>query len=259
MEINACTDYNHKGEYTMITVYGRPTTLKTLKRIKTVTPPNAGKRWRPIKHAALVETILDEVHTRGWQVTKELYTTANDGAVMAGALLLDKVGNLKVPTGMDLALGFLNNNDRRRALQLTVGANVTCCTNGLCTGTILLNRVHDYTVDLIGEIEEAIDKYAEAAAAVPKVVTALKQTTLSQEQASEILMEAGRQGLTGWANIGRVDKEYRNPTFAEHGTNTAWALLNAFTYAGRGNIHPTNQMVVYNKFRALLPGGADLN
>jgi len=237
----------------MITVCDAGVTLEELRAIEPVAPVGAGRRWRAIQHGELVDTIKDEVATRGWRVTKELYSTARGGADMAGALLLDGVRGVPTLPGMGLALGFIHSNARRRALKLTVGANVMCCNNGLCTGGTILNRVHDHTVDLVDEIEAAVDRCVVQAEGLPEVVRGLRERGLAAGEASEILMETGRRGLVGWAAVGRVDREYRNPTFGEHGKDTSWALLNAFTYAARPNIAATRQMDVYNEFRQLLP------
>lgn len=244
----------------MITVFGAGIGLDELREVETYTPENAGKRWRPIPHGELVDTIKDEVLTRGWRIEKELFTLSKDTADMAGALLLNRVKGVEdVPEGMSLALGFLNSNARRKALKVTVGASIACCLNGMCTGSILLSRLHDHTVDLVAEVDTALDKYAAAAARIPAAVTVMREQPITSDMAAGILMEAGRRELVGWSAIGRVDQEFRNPTFAEHGKGTAWALLNAFTYAARKNINPAKQMEVYNTFRTLLPGGAELN
>jgi hypothetical protein len=241
-------------EKMMITVIGKRTTLDLLRGIEPVTPENAGRRWKPVQHGELVDTIKDEIALRGWVVEEELFATAHEEATMVGAFLLGNVQDVPdVPMGMQLALGFVNDNDRRKALRLTVGASVLCCANGLCTGSIVLNRVHDHTVDLIDEIEDAIGRYAIEAAGVTNVVRGLRERELSPAEASEVLMQAGRARLVGWTAIGRVDAEYRHPTFVEHGLNNSWALLNAFTYTARRNITPTCQMEAYDAFRKLLP------
>ena len=237
----------------MITVYGHGVSLEQLREIEPVTPEGAGRRWQPIPHGELVDTIKDEVLTRGWRVREELFSTARDGADMAGALLIEGVRGVPEVPGLTLALGFIHSNARRKALQLTVGASVACCTNGICTGTILLNRVHDRTVDLPTEVEAAVDRYVAGAKVIPAVVRELRERPITTAEASEVLMEAGRRRLVGWAAIGRVDREYRRPTFAEHGRDTSWALLNAFTYAARPNIAATRQMATYDEFRRLLP------
>lgn len=237
----------------MITVFGSGVTLEQLHAIEPIRPEDAGRRWKPIPHGELVDTIKDEVLTRGWAIEEERYTTARRGADMAGALLLGGVDALAAGTEMRLALGFLHSNARRKALVLTVGAEVRCCTNGLCTGRIIMSRVHDHTINLIDEVEAAVDRYTTAVREVPSVVAALRGCEITRDQASGILMEAGRRKLIGWAAVGRVDREYRNPTFGEHGRDNAWALLNAFTYAARPNIAPTRQMEVYDAFRRMLP------
>lgn len=237
----------------MITVIGKKISLGDLRGVTPTTPANAGRRWAAIPHAELVDTIKDECLTRNWRVKEELFTLTNEGADMAGALLLEGVRGVTVPTGQTLALGFLNNNSRRKALKITVGTSVMCCNNGMCSGDILLRRVHDQTVDLPDEVDVALDRYVEAAGGLALGVARLREQDLSPAQASDILLEAGRRGLVGWATVGRVDAEYRKPTFAEHGQHNSWALLQAFTYAARPNINPIKQMEVYNAFRQLLP------
>lgn len=236
----------------MITVCGASVSLKALHNIKPVTPANAGRRWRPIEHGLLVDAIKQDVEGRGWKILDEKYSTARDGADMAGALLLGGVGTIAMPQGITLALGFLHSNARRAALSITVGASVTCCTNGLCTGNIILNRVHDRTVSLDTEINMAINQYVANVQHIPALVAELRKSTLTPGKAADILLQAGRRRLVGWAAIGRVDAEYRKPTFQEHGTGTAWALLNAFTYAARRNIAPTRQMAAYKEFFDIL-------
>ena len=237
----------------MITVIRRGMALEKVLKIEPVEPPNAGRRWKPVRHGDLINTIKGSVKDRGWAVAEERYAVAREGADMVGALMFRNVGGLKNLPGMQFAIGFLNSNARRKALKLTVGAHIACCSNGMCTGTILLNRVHDHTVKLEGQINAALDRYEDNARSIPEMVEALRGRRLADEEASHYILEAGRRGLIGWAAVGRVDREYRAPTFPEHGTGTSWALLNAFTYAARPNIAPTRQMEAYNEFRLLLP------
>ena len=134
-----------------------------------------------------------------------------------------------------------------------------CMARRMCTGSILMNRVHDHTVDLTQEVDTALDRYVVEAAGLMDDVKALRECELSPAAASEILLQAARTRLVGWAAIGRVDAEYRRPTFAEHGRDNSWALLNAFTYAARRNINPIRQMEAYDAFRAMLPTVTGLN
>ena len=237
----------------MITVYGANTTRADLAKVELQTPANAGSRWTPIPHRELTDTILDECHMRGWQVKEERYALGRHGADLAGALLLEGVKGVEVPTGQTLALGFLHSNARRRALQITVGSSVAVCNNGMCSGQLLMQHKHDGTFDLCDEVDAALDNYATHANTLADGVRALQRAELSPDMAGNILLTAGRKKLVCWSAIGKVDAEYRKPTFADHGKDNSWALLQAFTYAARKNINPTQQMQTYNAFRQLLP------
>lgn len=236
----------------MITVCGRKITIKEVRAIEPVTPPHAGRRWAPVRHGHLVDAIVAEVEMRGWGVTDMRFGLGRDGADLAGAFMLNNVTGVVVPAGAELSLGFINSNSRRYALHLTVGANIMCCTNGLCTDSILVNRMHDHTVSLEDELRAAMNEYTPEAMKVQGLVDRLRGRTLVRGEAAEFLLEAGRRRLLGWAAIGRIDAEYLRPRFAEHGKGTAWALLNAFTYIGRTHVHPTRQMATYDTFRDII-------
>lgn len=242
----------------MITVYGdNGLTLDGLRDISPVRPDKAGGRWQPVKHSDVADNVLDECLMRGWEVTDQKYSTSRKGADCAGAFGLRIKGSdgasLAMPEGTELALGFLNSNARRSALRVTLGASVACCTNGMCSGQLMLRQRHDGSFDLADSISDALDAYAAEAEALPYGIAALKETELSPATANEILMQAGRAKLVGWSAIGKVDEEYRKPTFAEHGKGTAWALLQAFTYAARANISPVRQMDTFRTFQGMLP------
>jgi len=190
--------------------------------------------------------------TRGWKIEDAKFSTAREGADAVGAIMV-RGDNLPNIEGSTLAIGFQNSNARRKALQITVGTEIMCCTNGMCTGEILLNRMHDHSINLFDELELAVDAWGASVDEIPASIERLKEYELTDEQAAELLMRAGREGLLCWSGIGRLHKEYRKPTFGEHGKGTSWAMLNAFTYAGRKNIAPVNQMNVYNRFQSYLP------
>jgi len=239
----------------MITVYGANTSLADLNRIPLQRPAKAGAYWQGIPHGALASALVDEIGTRGWVIKGQRFAVSKDKADLAGAFTLDIKG-LDAPEGQELSLGFLTSNMMRRSLLLVVGTNVVVCNNGMATGEIVMQRKHTHGFQLFGEIEAALDQYVAKARGINEVVEDLRNNKLRPAQADEILMEAGRNRLMPWSRIGAVDKEYRNPTFAEHGRDTSWALLNAFTHTVKRN-PPIEQMNQMNRFRALLPNARD--
>jgi hypothetical protein len=235
----------------MITVFGANTTLEDLQRIPLVRPPKAGAYWQGVPHGALVNTLSDEIRSRGWTITDQKFSLSKDKGDLVGAFGL-KIKGVDAPEGQSLSLGFITSNMMRVSLKLLVGTNVAVCSNGMATGEIVMQRKHTHGFNMIQEIEYSLDQYIPRAHKINHIVEGLQETVLSSTRSDEILMEAGRNRLMPWSRIGAVDKEYRNPTFAEHGKDTSWALLNAFTHTVKRN-PPLQQMEQMNRFRELLP------
>lgn len=236
----------------MITVYGSNVkNVDQLKGINMERPKRAGAYWQGIPHHDLTSALIDEVNSRGWKITEQAYAVSKDKADLAGAFTLEVKG-LEAPEGQSLSLGFLTSNAMRRSLKMVVGTKVACCNNGMATGEIVLHKKHTSGFNLFKEIEEACDAYLIKAATIADTVKSLREQEIGEDDVDSILMEAGRSKLMPWSRIGAVDAEYRKPTYAEHGTGTSWALLNAFTHTVKRN-PPQQQMEQMNRFRAMLP------
>jgi hypothetical protein len=235
----------------MITVYGANIQLPELRRVQLKTPSFAGKWWRGIQHGELVDTLLERIGKRGWTPGDMQFSLGSDGADLAGAIDLDAPG-LAPPDGTRLGLGLMTSNAQHHSLRLYVGATVMVCHNGMATGEIVLCHKHTINFRLKEEIDFALEDYEFHAGRMNQMTERLKQRELSPTEAEHSLMEAGRNGLMAWSRIGAVDREYRKPRFAEIGTGTSWALLNAFTYVSKRS-SPMRQLENINRFRELLP------
>ena len=235
----------------MITVFGANTTLEDLQRIPLERPPKAGAYWEGVPHGALVNTLSDEIRSRGWNITDQKFSLSKDKGDLVGAFGLEIKG-VDAPEGQTLSLGFTTSNMMRMSLKLLVGTQVTVCLNGMATGEIVMQRKHTHGFNMFQEIESSLDQYIPRAQKINHIVKSFQECEISDKVTDRILMEAGRSRLMPWSRIGAVDKEYRKPTFAEHGKGTSWALLNAFTHTVKRN-PPLQQMDQMNKFRELLP------
>jgi len=237
----------------MISVLGKNITLEELHAVELKRPDFAGQRWQGFQHGELVDIIVDEINSRKWKVNEMKFTLSEDQADLAGAFDISIPALPSIP-GQEYSLGFLTSNAQRRALKMVVGTKVLCCTNGMATGEIVLNLKHTHTNEdiLCDAIGGAASRYLEKAREIPAMIERLRQRELPQAQASDLLMQAGHAKLLPWARIGKVDEEFRHPTFAEHGKNTSWSLLNAFTYVVKEQ-NPLSQMDRMNRFREMLP------
>ncbi len=240
----------------MITVYGENRTIEEVRRIPLETPVNAGRVWKGIPHGDLVDTLTRDMDGRGWNIGESRFSVNKDGADLVGAFDLT-IPNVDSPEGTQFALGLRSDNARHHALRLYVGATVTICSNGMATGQIVLTRRHTSRFRLVEAVEYALDDYMMAARSMGSVVDGWKECELSQPRYEHILLEAGREGYIAWSKLGDVDREYRKPRFAEIGTGTSWALLNAFTWVLKGT-SPRLQMDRINGFRQMLPTNGDV-
>ena len=235
----------------MITVFGANVSDQDLNSIPLERPQKAGNYWEGIQHGTLVHAFKDEIRSRGWNITEQRFSLSKDKADLAGAFSLEIEG-VDPPEGQTLSIGFITSNAMRIATKVLVGANVMVCRNGMATGEIVMQKKHTHGFNLFQEIENSLDQYIPKAQKINHIVTSLRETELSATNADRVLMQAGRNRLMPWSRIGAVDKEYRNPTFAEHGKGTSWALLQAFTHTVKRN-PPMQQMEQMNSFRELLP------
>ena len=235
----------------MITVYGSNANADQLRAIPLETPDNAGRYWQGIQHGRLVDVLSMQIRNRGWEITESRFSLSKDQYDLAGAFKM-RLPGVDTPEGMDLSLGFVTSNALRKSLKMVVGAVVQVCNNGMATGEIVMQKKHTKQFSLSDEITKSLDEYEIKSRTLNETVRSLKERELSQVESDQILMEAGRQHLMPFSRIGKVDQEYHNPTFAEHGRNTSYALLNAFTYIVKKNpVHA--QMDQMNRFRELLP------
>jgi hypothetical protein len=213
----------------MITVYGANTTLDELREIPVVRPDNAGQHWRGIQHGELVDTILDEVALRGWDVGEQQYSVHRDGADLVGAVDILPGGDIEAPPGVGFGLGFMTSNARRRALKLYVGGRVFVCNNGMASGTIVCRKKHSLHTDLTGEIERSLDRYADEASKLTTMVACMRETHVDSGTVSDLLAEAGERDMMPKKYLWDVSREFYRPSHPEHGEGTVWTLTNAFT------------------------------
>lgn len=226
-------------------------TLAQVQQVKLERPKHAKSFWQGIEHKVLIDAVEDECRTRGWKIEGCQFSLSPDKHDLAGAFRLN-VGDVKLPEGQGLELGFLTSNAMRRRLKLVVGTRVFVCNNGMVSGDLVLCNKHTSGFDLFGALEGAMDLYHERALELPKKIRALQQRELAPVEVEHLLVETGRQEIMPWSRIGQVDEEYRNPTFGDHAVKTSWGLLNAFTHIVK-KCPPLGQMDQINSFRELLP------
>lgn len=239
----------------MISVCGQHITREDLHKVPLVRPANAGTHWRGVQHGEFVDALLAQIQARGWQVDHMAFALAREGADIAGAFDIDLGGGLAAPDGLHYSLGFVGSNARRKAWRVVAGARVLVCNNGLVTGQVVLNKKHTVRTDLDLEFDRALDAFEVAAHGTTSLVATLRERRVDTQEATMLLDAAKDAGLMPKSRLWDVLLEYVVPSYREHGTGTAWTLLNAFTHVVKQN-PPVEQMGQIDGFRRLLLGQA---
>ena len=235
----------------MINAHHKNASIEEVRAVELRRPPRAGRMWRGIPHAQLLDVLQAEFDSRAWEVTSRAFSLIRFGADLVGGLGL-RLPKVTAPAGLELAMGFFASNSMARSLQIYAGATVTICHNGLATGELLLARRHTIAVDLEKEIREALDHYTVASRQLGKIEAALRGRELAAAEAEHLLCESGRRGLMPWSRVGEVDEVFRAPPHPEYGRGTSWCLLQAFTQIAQRN-PPGDQLWQINGFREMLP------
>jgi len=236
----------------MITVYGANKTRSDLHDIDLPIRPEA-PRWVGIQHGQLADSLEHVLGARGIEISLEKWSTSRDNQTLVGGV------DLRVPAsfgiseidGVQYSLGVRHSNNGLHALSFMAGGKIAICLNGIATGEIILNRKHTKGVDIHEVLNRGITNYLEKIRGLSVHINDMKQRTVTQSRADNMLMHAGRARLLPWSGIGKVEKEYRNPRHDEFKHGTQWGLYNAFTEIAK-KINPVKQLHAINGFRQIV-------
>ena len=236
----------------MITVLGKRVTMAELEQMPVIRPEKAGSRWMGIPHYSLAATLQRCLSRRGIGVKQEVWALDASGQSLAGGLEVEFPASLGMPelTGMSYSLGVRHANNLRHPLTFAVGTRIMVCSNGVVSGTWVLCRKHTTGLDLEAEIEGGVTRFLMEARQVRDCITLMRGRELSQPQADNLLMEAGRQRLLPWSGIGKAQDEYTHPAFPDFSERTFYSLYNAFNSVVKG-ISPQRQFHALNRFREI--------
>lgn len=230
--------------------------LRDLKKIKPPRHDDAGAYWTPIDYGQLLDTLETEADRRGLLLPEPRIGLAHGGAEMAASYAV----GLKKPSvpGVELCIGVVTGNSRHRSTKFFAGAVVPSLACGYVHAEFKA-RKHakrvDGKLDLEAIVQQGLDEWKEAIANIPAEVAELKSRTLTDEEASALVMEAARLPARwyriAWGKVKLVDAHYRDPKHKEMRPRTAWSLLMAYSQVVKEE-NPVLQMGKLLRFKELL-------
>jgi len=212
---------------------GQTTDLDTLQNMEVVRPERAGSKWVGIRHHDVVTGIRQQLDYQGIEVTDlKVSVSGDNNESLVGLYYLNPANPID---GQRYILGFRHSNDLRNPLTLSIGTSVIVCHNGVITGEHVMRRKHTKGLDLERELFEGIREVASRYERVSYVINAMRSESLVDPE--YFMVEGARKKMYPWSWIGKVDKEYSNPSEdnpeVEMYSRTPWALYNAVNYVAR--------------------------
>ena len=117
----------------------RGATLVSRDELTRYEPPEPEGRWKPVKHALIVDLMHEEWERRDIRVAKEEYAIQREGNYLFAALTTNGLDTGETAA----ASAFRHSNDTSEAMKMYAGVRVVICDNMVLSGDeIILNRKH---------------------------------------------------------------------------------------------------------------------
>jgi hypothetical protein len=211
----------------------RGATLVSRDELARYEPPAPEGRWKPVKHALIVDLMHEELERRDIRVAKEEYAIQRDGNYLFAALTTNWLDTGETAA----AIAFRHSNDKTEAMKMYAGVRVFICDNMALSGDeIILNRKHTTRLNVAAELTNAFDRYKDGALILQRNLEDLKARPLSLGDAQRKLFDIFYRRMLPTRMLVPVTDSYLS-----HDDRTDWGLLNACTLHAK-NLAPGPNM-----------------
>lgn len=209
--------------------------------IKTPLPLQT-RTYKPVAHEQLMDLTLEGIHHAGFELSREVYTSAKGGNVATAHYYIGNVSDKE----MKLQFMWQNSYDKTKKLDFAVGAVVLVCTNGMMSFRAMnaFRRKHMGEIQTLApqKIGEYIKYSVEVFTALQADRDQMKQVQVDRKTAAELI---GRmyieQEFIESTQLNIIKRELNKPTFDYNADGSMWELYNHTTFA-IGAIHPGRWM-----------------
>lgn len=196
--------------------------------------PEATKSYTPIPHNVIVELAQKQLSEIGFDFGVEAHAMTNNGNRYFGLVqLLD--GSEKEDDDYATVMGLRNSHDKSFPGAAAFGDSPFVCENLCFSGEVKFSRRHTTHImrDLPDLIALAINQTRLMKDNCAARYAHYKASKLTKMRADHTIIEMVRNGALNTTRVGRIVKEWDNPSH-DFGGRTAWRLLNAATQALKG-------------------------
>lgn len=236
---------------------GKSYDVLDLRSIYLKKPDNTGEYYQEIPHHDLFQKTLSEMTLNNLDFYDYSIALSPDQYDFHGTFLIRQSPTFFLPSDKhSIVIGVQNSNARRRRLEFAVGVYDQESKTSMYIHRIETNGKHTKEFDLDKEFQKAFDTIINTVRLLYNLIKCYTDMELTPLDTDTILMKAGRlpqrQLKMPWFRIGKVDKEFRRPSFSYYRRKTSWSLLHAFSLVAKED-PPTRQIDEILTFVELLP------
>ena len=189
-----------------------------------------GPRHVPVSHALILEKFHKICEKQGLMLFNERGALSKNGDKYM--YVADVVPEISSSNDYYLSVGFRSFNDESACFQMSCGADVLICSNGLQTSCIIPSRrKHTRTINelLDSKIEAGLEKFKLDSKETEDNIAFMKTVPYTDELLGKLIIALGRTKQIGNTNIMKILDEVDNPSYNDHKDMTAWRIMNACT------------------------------
>lgn len=200
--------------------------------------PQQTKTYKPISHEQLMDLTLNSIHSAGFELGTELYSSARSGQVANGRYTIKNVADKE----MELQIGWQNSYDRSMSLKFAIGTRILVCSNGSVSGDYgAFRKIHKGNVQEFtpAAITEYIKSAGDAFRRMQEERDAMKNIEITRKTKAELIgrMIIDEQFIQS-TQLNIIDRELNKPTHDYGAPDSLWELYNFTTFAMK-EIHPS--------------------
>lgn len=200
--------------------------------------PQQTKTYKPISHEQLMDLTLNSIHSAGFELGTELYSSAKNGNVANGRYTIKNIADNE----MELQIGWQNSYDKSLSLKFAIGTRILVCSNGCVSGDYgAFKKIHKGTIQEFtpSAITEYIKSAGEAFRRMQEEREAMKNIEITRKTKAELIgrMIIDEQFIQS-TQLNIIDRELNKPTHDYGAPDSLWELYNFTTFAMK-EIHPS--------------------
>jgi hypothetical protein len=206
-------------------------------------PPVGTSTWRPVAHAELVGTLVEQIGRMGLGIDREQYAVGKQGLALFGTLDLNN-GDGHHSRGM--ALGLRHSNDKALSIQIVGGARVFVCDNLALSGERIALQKHYRGLHLAGIIRAGLDRFLSGFRRFNAQVIEAEGHAITDDEAKVRLFDLRYQGVLPVSVFDEAASNYLRAEalgYEDSAPRTVWGLHNACTRAVKA-LAPSSQFRV---------------